>query len=84
LAEYQPFEIVYRPGGEHRNVDAFTWVFAESEGLPDRAFVAAVGVKTAQGALPQRYALVEAQWAEPTLRRLARDRVPSRRDGACP
>jgi hypothetical protein len=70
LAEYQPFEIVYRPGGEHRNVDAFTRVFAESEGLPDRAFVAAVGVKTADGALPQRDALVEAQWADPTLRRL--------------
>jgi transposase InsO family protein len=70
LGEYQPFELVYRPGGEHRNVDAFTRVFAESEGLPDRAFVAAVGVDTAEGALPRRDALVEAQWADPALRRL--------------
>jgi hypothetical protein len=70
LAEYQSFEIVYRPGGEHRNVDAFIRVLAASEGLPDRAFVAAIGVETADRALPQRDALVEAQWSDPTLRRL--------------
>lgn len=58
VGEFAPFQIVHRSGKQHGNVDAFTRVFAESEGLPDYAFISNIGYGVA---LPSREALIAGQ-----------------------
>lgn len=79
LAEFTPFEIVHRAGKKHCNVDALTRIFAESECLPDHAYINSV---TAQPpVLPDRALWIEEQGKDAACIRVARDGKGMVRDG---
>lgn len=64
LAEFTPFDIQYRKGTAHSNVDAFTRTFAESECLEDHMLY---GILPQSFQLPSREDLWQAQSTDPTV-----------------
>lgn len=66
LAEFGTFDIIHRDGTKHANADAFTRVFAESEGLPDSAF-AFLAASAQTTSMPSLREIEEAQRKEPEI-----------------
>src|SRR5699024_7457897 len=66
-----------RQGTKHSNVDAFTRVFAESEGMPDRAFISSLKPMT----ILTWKELKEAQEQDSVLRALRERGRGTTRDG---
>ena len=74
MSEYLPFEIRYRDGSRHTNVDALTRDFAESDTLPEHATLCAIllSVDAVPRAIPfpTREQLIQAQASDPGCRSL--------------
>ena len=79
LSEYQPFTIQYRTGVTHTNVDAFTRVFAPSEGLPDACF--ACGLLNVTLDLPSASRLHLAQEGDTSCRKATTSKHTEIRQG---
>lgn len=78
LSPFGTFSIVHRSGEKHTNVDAFTRVFAESEALPDAAFVCSVQPAFT---MPSAKEILEAQKDCKACQRLCKMGKTSLRDG---
>lgn len=79
LQEYSPFQIQRRSGLRHSNVDAFTRIFAESECLPDYAFMSCIS--RFPQILPGRFHWINAQKSDSGCQTMIQRQKGTFRDG---